>query len=105
MSTPLARQTRAAGHHLVCSDAFMSFSDALANTFSEARGGKKTALPVLVRSGSGKMAVSLETSSKNRLQRGLRASIILESLPEDDGKRLRGTRSELDVVAESVSYL
>ena len=40
------------------------------------------ALPVHVKIGSGKMAVSLGTSSKNRLRRGLRTSIILESLPE-----------------------
>ena len=35
----LARQIRAAGHHLVCSVAFMGFSDVLANTVSDARGG------------------------------------------------------------------
>ena len=31
---------------------------------------------------SGKMAASLGTSSKSRLRRGLRTSIVLESLPE-----------------------
>ena len=30
---------------------------------------------------------------------------VLAGSLADDGKRLRGTRSELDVVAESVSYL
>ena len=47
-----------------------------------ARKLREAALPVLVRSGSGKMAVSLGTSSNNRLRRGFRTYIFLVSLPE-----------------------
>ena len=43
--------------------------------------------------------------STGEVQEGKGSGLLRDSDQADDGKRLRGTRSELDVVAESVSYL